>query len=175
MQLGSSPKDCGKCWRRLPCSAINDLQAATIGKKMLEAKDIGTSDRDIRKNIFKAMQTIFKSTDYKKALEVTRSLDESPQDLVHWIDENLPIQYSCKDGKIEDIRTGFGYLSRADLYLGRVKKRQNYRMWRYASMLMVCGAVISKTRSYPGFIKLQQPSIWRRLGRLIQKEICETI
>ena len=150
-------------------SAMNDLQAATIGKKVLEAKDISTSDRDIRKNIFKVMETIFKSTDYKKALEVTRSLDESPEDLVHWIDENLPIQYSCKDSKIEDIRTGFGYLSRADLYLGRVKKRQNYRMWRYASMLMVCGAVISKTRSYPGFIKFQQPSLWKRLGQTHSK------
>ena len=150
-------------------SAINDLQAAAIGKKVLEAKDISTSGRDTRKNIFKAMQTIFKSTDCKKALEVTRGLDESPEDLVHWIDENLPIQYSCKDGKIGDIRTGFGYLSRADLYLGRVKKRQNYRMWRYASMLMVCGAVISKTKSYPGFIKFQQPSLWRRLGQTRSK------
>ena len=150
-------------------SAMNDLQAAAIGKKVLEATDISTSYRDIRKNIFKAMQIIFKSTDYKKALEVTRGLDESPEDLVHWIDENLPIQYSCEDGKIGDIRTGFGYLSRADLYLGRVKKRQNYRMWRYASMLMVCGAVISKTRSYQGFIKFQQPSLWRRLGQTHSK------
>jgi replication factor C large subunit len=150
-------------------SAINDLQAAAIGKKVLEANDICTSGRENKKNIFKAMQTIFKSTDCKKALDVTRGLDESPEDLVQWIDENLPIQYSCKDGKIGDIRTGFGYLSRADLYLGRVKKRQNYRMWRYASMLMVCGTAISKTRSYPGFIKFQQPSLWRRLGQIHSK------
>ena len=150
-------------------SAMNDLQAAANGKEVLEAEDISTSGRDVKENIFKAMQKIFKSTDCKRALEAARGLDESPEDLVHWIDENLPIQYACKDGNLEDTRAGFGYLSKADLYLGRVKKRQNYRMWRYASMLMVCGAAISKTRSYPGFIKYQQPSIWKRLGQTRSK------
>lgn len=150
-------------------SAINDLQAAACGKEALGVEDIITAGRDVKENIFKAMQRIFKSTDCKKALEVTRGIDESPEDLVHWIDENLPIQYASKDGDLGDTRTGFGYISKADLYLGRVKKRQNYRMWRYASMLMVCGAAISKTRAYPGFIKYQQPSLWKRLGQTRSK------
>jgi len=150
-------------------SAINDLQAAATGRKALEVEDISTSGRDVKENIFKAMQRIFKSTDCKKALEAARGLDESPEDLVHWIDENLPVQYASKDGNLEDIKTGFGYLSRADLYLGRVKKRQNYRMWRYASMLMVCGAAVSKTRPYPGFIKYQPPSLWKRMGQIRSK------
>jgi replication factor C large subunit len=150
-------------------SAMNDLQAAASGKKALEIEDISTAGRDVKENIFKAMQKIFKSTDCKKALESSYGLDESPEDLVHWIDENLPLQYSRKDGDLEDIRTGYGYLSKADLYLGRVKKRQNYRMWRYASMLMVCGAALSKTRQYHGFIKYQQPSLWKRLGQTRSK------
>jgi replication factor C large subunit len=150
-------------------SAMNDLQASASGKKVLKVDDLTTAGRDVKENIFKAMQKIFKSTDCKRALESAYGLDESPEDLVHWIDENLPIQYARKDGDLEDIRTGFEYLSKADLYLGRVKKRQNYRMWRYASMLMVCGAAISKTRSYPGFIKYQQPSLWRRLGQTRSK------
>jgi replication factor C large subunit len=150
-------------------SAMNDLQASASGKEVLEIEDLSTSARDVKENIFKVMQRIFKSTDCKKALEASRELDESPEDLVHWIDENLPVQYASKDGDLGDIRTGFNYLSKADLYLGRVKKRQNYRMWRYASMLMVCGAAISKSRSYPGFIKYQQPSLWRRLGQTRSK------
>ena len=150
-------------------SAVNDLQAAACGKEVLEVGDISTAVRDVKENIFKAMQRIFKSTDCKKALEVTRGIDESPEDLIHWIDENLPIQYASKDGDLGDIQTGFDYLSKADLYLGRVKKRQNYHMWRYASMLMVCGAAISKTRPYPGFIKYQQPSLWKRLGQTRSK------
>jgi len=150
-------------------SAINDLQAAATGRKALEVEDISTSGRDVKENIFKAMQRIFKSTDCKKALGAARGLDESPEDLVHWIDENLPFQYASKDGNLEDIKTGFGYLSRADLYLGRVKKRQNYGMWRYASMLMVCGTAVSKTRPYPGFIKYQPPSLWKKMGQIRSK------
>jgi ATPase related to the helicase subunit of the Holliday junction resolvase len=150
-------------------SAINDLQAAANGRNTLEVEDISTSGRDVKENIFKAMQRIFKSTDCKKALEAARGLDESPEDLVHWIDENLPVQYASKDGDLGDIRTGFGYLSKADLYLGRVKKRQNYRMWRYANMLMVCGAAISKTKPYPGFIKYQSPSLWKKMGQIRSK------
>ncbi|MCQ1535904.1 replication factor C large subunit [Methanosarcina sp. KYL-1] len=150
-------------------SAMNDLQAAASGRQVLEAEDISTAGRDVKDNIFKAMQKIFKSTDCKKALEASRGLDESPEDLVHWIDENLPIQYAGKGGELDDIRTGFDYLSKADLYLGRVKRRQNYRMWRYASMLMVCGASLSKSRPYPGFIKYQQPSLWKRLGQTRSK------
>ncbi|HEY3360939.1 MAG TPA: replication factor C large subunit [Methanosarcina sp.] len=150
-------------------SAINDLQAAANGRNTLEVEDISTSGRDVKENIFKAMQRIFKSTDCKKALEAARGLDESPEDLVHWIDENLPVQYASKDGDLGDIRTGFGYLSKADLYLGRVKKRQNYGMWRYANMLMVCGAAISKTKTYPGFIKYQSPSLWKRMGQIRSK------
>ncbi len=36
-------------------------------------------------------------------------------------------------------------------------------------MLMVCGAAISKTKAYPGFIKYQQPSLWKRLGQTRSK------
>lgn len=36
-------------------------------------------------------------------------------------------------------------------------------------MLMVCGAAISKTRPYPGFIKYQSPSLWKRMGQVRSK------
>jgi len=36
-------------------------------------------------------------------------------------------------------------------------------------MLMVCGASISKTRAYPGFIKYQPPSLWKKMGQIRSK------
>lgn len=144
-------------------SAVNDLQAAASGKTALEAEDVRTAERDVKDNIFKAMQKIFKSTDPKIALEAAYGLDENPEDLVQWIDENLPQQYAGED--LTDIRTGYGYLAKADLFLGRVRKRQNYGMWKYANMLMVCGTVAAKSGPYHGFIKFQQPSIWRKMGQ----------
>lgn len=36
-------------------------------------------------------------------------------------------------------------------------------------MLMVCGVAVSKTRPYPGFIKYQSPSLWKRMGQIRSK------
>lgn len=144
-------------------SAINDLQAAASGKKLLEASDILTAERDVKENIFKALKMIFKSKDPKQALKAAYGLDESPEELVQWIDENLPQQYAGED--LDDIRTGYAYLAKADRFLGRVRKRQNYGMWRYANVLMVRGIVAAKSRPYRGFIKFQPPSLWRRRGQ----------
>ena len=53
------------------------------------------------------------------------NLDETPEALIHWIDENLPRQFS------EDaLARGMSYLSKSDRFLGMVKRRQNYRFWK---------------------------------------------
>jgi replication factor C large subunit len=149
-------------------SAINDLQAVAMGRTEINVEDIATAERDNKESIFKVMERIFKGTDAKAALEATYGLDESPEDLVHWIDENIPIQYAGKEEGIitDSIQNGYEYISRADLFLGRVQKRQNYLMWRYASVLMTCGTVVSKSQPKRGFVKFSPPSLWRRMGQL---------
>lgn len=155
-------------------SAVNDLQAVALGRDEINIEDIATSPRDTKESIFKVLAMIFKGTDAQKALDATYGLDENPENLVHWIDENLPVQYGVGGndkivGIDVDVSNGFEYLSHADRYLGRVKKRQNYRMWRYAGVLMVCGAVVAKTHVHGGFIRYQPPSFWRKLGQLRAK------
>ncbi|MBC7085846.1 MAG: replication factor C large subunit [Methanomethylovorans sp.] len=152
-------------------SAINDLQAVALGRSEVNIEDIATAPRDNKDSIFKVMERIFKGTDAKKALEATYTLDESPEDLIHWIDENLPVQYAGKDEGIitDSIQKGYGYISRADLFLGRVQKRQNYIMWRYASVLMTCGTVVAKSQTKRGFVKFNPPSLWRHMGQLKAK------
>lgn len=152
-------------------SAINDLQAVAMGRSEINISDIATAERDNKESVFKVMERIFKGTDVKAAIEATYGLDESPEDLVHWIDENLPIQYAGKEEGVitESIKNGYEYVSRADLFLGRVQKRQNYLMWRYASVLMTGGTVVSKSQSKRGFVKFSPPSLWRRMGQLKAK------
>ncbi|MCD5425675.1 MAG: replication factor C large subunit [Methanosarcinaceae archaeon] len=146
-------------------SAINDLQAITTGKNQLHSKDFVVSSRDTKESVFKVISKIFTKDDVKSVLEYTYKLDENPEDLIHWIDENLPFQYANKD----DVQFGYKYLSSADRFLGRVKRRQNYGMWKYASMLMVGGVLTSKSHKSGGFLKLKPPSIWRKLGALRTK------
>ncbi|MCD4704374.1 MAG: replication factor C large subunit [Methanosarcinaceae archaeon] len=151
-------------------SAVKDLQAAAIGRSEINVEDVTTAERDTKESIFKVLAKIFKSTDPVAALHATYSLDETPEDLIQWIDENLPIQYQeGKEGIDSDIIQGYRNLSRADIYLGRVKKRQNYRLWRYAGILMTCGTVTAKSHIHRGFVKYQPPSIWRKMGQLRAK------
>jgi replication factor C large subunit len=140
-------------------SAINDLQAVAIGKDTIEVRDIVTASRDTRETVFKAMDKIFRGHDLRSAQEASWHLDESPEDLINWIDENLPIGYTGNT----QIASGFFMLSRADIFLGRVRRRQNYGFWRYASLLMTGG--VASIGKHSGFIKFQSPSYWRKLAQ----------
>ncbi len=142
-------------------SAINDLQAAAQGKKKLEPDEIATGERDTKENIFKIMAKIFKGTDIIETHKATYNLDENPEDLIQWVDENLPLEYTAPC----DLERGYHYLSRASLFLGRVSRRQNYNMWRYAGVLMTSGIMVARTNRYKGFVKYQPPSLWRKLGQ----------
>jgi replication factor C large subunit len=141
-------------------SAINDLHAVAQGKTRIELNDIITGDRDMKENIFKVLVKIFKGTDIHEAHKATFNLDENPEDLIHWVDENLPLEYT----KYDDLEEGYRYLGRASLFLGRVGRRQNYNMWRYASVLMTSGMVVARSHRYNHFVKFQSPSLWRKLG-----------
>lgn len=141
-------------------SAINDLQAAAQGKTVLELPEIITGERDTKESIFKVLVKIFKGTNIIEAHTSTFNLDENPEDLIQWVDENLPLEYTGAG----DLEGGYRYLSRASLFLGRVSRRQNYNMWRYAGVLMTAGIVVARSHRYGGFVKYQSPSLWRKLG-----------
>jgi len=142
-------------------SAINDLQAIAQGKTSIQIEDIITGERDSKENIFKVLAKIFKGTNIREAHDATFNLDENPDDLIQWMDENLPIEYTAPN----DLAEGYHYLGRASVFLGRVKRRQNYNMWRYAGVLMTAGIMVARSHRYGGFVKYQPPSLWRKLGQ----------
>ncbi|MCZ7398370.1 MAG: replication factor C large subunit [Candidatus Methanoperedens sp.] len=142
-------------------SAINDLQAIAQGKTTLEINEIITGERDSKENIFKVLAKIFKGTNIREAHDATFHLDENPEDLIQWVDENLPVEYTGAN----DLEEGYRYLGKASVFLGRVKRRQNYNMWRYAGVLMTAGIVVARSHRYTGFVKYQPPSLWRKLGQ----------
>jgi len=141
-------------------SAINDLQAAAEGLSELTLSDVVTSERDVRSSIFRVLDVIFKGKKAKEALEASYTLDESPEDLIHWVDENLPLAYQG-----QDLVRGYESLARADVFLGRVRRRQTYGLWRYAGFLMTGGVQAARTADRHGYIAFRPPSLWRRLGQ----------
>ncbi|HII06377.1 MAG TPA: replication factor C large subunit [Methanotrichaceae archaeon] len=139
-------------------SAVNDLHAALEGA--IELGEVATSVRDSKSTIFEGLAKILRGSNAAEAVKIAWSLDESPEDLVHWIDENMPLVY----GK-DDLASGFDRLSRADVFLGRVRRRQNYGLWRYASFMMTGGVQAARTEKKGGYIAFRPPGYWRRMGQ----------
>jgi replication factor C large subunit len=141
-------------------SGINDLQAAAQGQTELKMEDVATAERDVKSSIFKVLEVIFKGNNAHEALQASYNLDESPEDLINWVDENLPLAY-----KGLDLFWGYDRLARADIFLGRVRRRQVYGLWRYASFLMTGGVQASKAACGQGYVAFRPPSLWRRMGQ----------
>ena len=122
-------------------SAINDLESLAIGKKAVRSASTGALGyRDREHTIFPAIEEILRSGDARRARDAARGLDESPEDLLLWVDQNLGHEYSRPD----DLVRGYEALSRADIFLGRARRRQNYGLWSYASELMSSGVAVAR-------------------------------
>ena len=158
-------------------SALNDLQSLSLGKTKITEKDVAIlGHRDSSINIFKALQGIFRATSYKKAKDSAINLNEDPEHLLLWIDENLSLEYK----KPEDLASAYQPLSKASIFLGRVRRRQHYRFWSYANDLMTAGVALSKSGSYGGYTKYQFPKWLSKMSksrgsRSVQKSINEKL
>jgi len=142
-------------------SAITDFQAYVGGAQ------VETAARDRAQSAFDLMRSIFNDTDMIKPLTISYGVDQTPEDLIHWVDENLP--RSLKD---EGLARAFQVLRRADIYLGRTRKRQNYGLWRYAAELMTAGVnVVSRQNRGERYAtaKYSPPTHWMRLGQTRSK------
>jgi len=142
-------------------SAITDFQAYFGGAQT------ETASRDRAQSPFDLMRSIFSDTDPIKPLIISYGVDETPEDLIHWVDENLP--RSLKD---RALARAFKVLRRADIYLGRTRKRQNYGLWRYAAELMTSGVnVVSRQNrgQRHAAAKYSPPTHWMRLGQTRSK------
>ncbi|WP_459201871.1 replication factor C large subunit [Methanococcus sp. CF] len=142
-------------------AAINDLQSLAAGGtlEIEDAKEL--PDRDSEKSIFDAMRIIMKTTHYDIATSATRDVKEELGTIEEWISENLPKEYL----KYKDLAEGYDYLSKSDVFLGRVFRRQYFGLWRYASALMTAGTALAKEEKYRGFTKYSPPTIFTKLSR----------
>jgi replication factor C large subunit len=61
-----------------------------------------------------------------------------------WLDENIAREYEDP----EEIAEAFNWLSRADVFDGRIFRRQYYGYMRYSVTLMTAGVGLSKRKAY---------------------------
>jgi replication factor C large subunit len=141
-------------------SAIKDLQAAVEGGDRITEDDVVTSERDRTEGVFDFLDTVIKEGDAETALTASYDVDETPDDLINWIEDNVP-----KDFEGAELADAFQRLARADEWLGRVRATQNYAYWRYAGDNMTAGVAAARDGRKGGWTRYGPPSYWSKLGR----------
>jgi replication factor C large subunit len=158
-------------------SAINDLQLVAEGIEQVTFDQLSVLGyRNVRATIFDAVREIFKSMELERAQKAIWGLDEAPEDIIHWLDENLPLEYR----RPIDLVNGYKYIGRADQFLGRTRRRQHYGFWAYANELMTGGVALAKQERYHGWVKYQFPSWILKMSRTkqvrqLQKSIAQKL
>jgi replication factor C large subunit len=136
-------------------SAINDLQHLAQGRKELAHGDLGAlSSRDRAENVFRTLQRMFRSRDFRSAAAAASNSDMDDRMLIAWIDENLFREFASG----EELANAYAMLSRADIFNGRVERRQSWGLARYASELMSAGIALSRARQPYGWVGYRFPS-----------------
>ncbi|MCS7107965.1 MAG: replication factor C large subunit [Sulfolobales archaeon] len=122
-------------------SAINDLEAVAegYGKVTLELVKNLLRQRDREYEPFEVVRRIFISKYAWQAKQATQQTDLTPDELIQWINENLPRQISDP----EDLWRAYDYLSKADVFMGRIIRTGNWDLLTYAVELMSAGVSLS--------------------------------
>ena len=139
--------------------AINDLQALADPGGHLATEDVVTAERDRGEGIFPFLESLFQEASPEAARQASFAVDETPDDLIGWIEDNLPKEYAGAE-----LADAYGYLADADRWLGRVRATQNYRYWRYAADTMTAGVAAAREGQKGGWTRYGPPSYWRKLG-----------
>ena len=102
-------------------AAVRNLESLALGQESvtLEMAE-GLSPRDTRSDIYDLMKAVFLGGDPAEARRKAMDVDEDPGMVLMWIDENMPTE--CTD--LGDLIRGYEKLSRADIFMSRVYRRQ---------------------------------------------------
>jgi replication factor C large subunit len=143
-------------------SAIRDLQAITLGRAEVTEKDVTIlNERQIMKSMYDLLIEVLHGTNPDRARSIFMEVNEAPDYVLLWIDENIPLEYKDQN----DLYLAYHILARSDVFLGRVRKRQYYGFWSYAIDLMSYGVCAAKKKKYKEFAKYRFPLYLMKMSR----------
>lgn len=157
-------------------SAINDFQLIAFGREEIKQEyldEIG--ERGKEEEIFDLLRLIFKSTDANLILQTFDKTNLNFDEIKIWIEENLPKEY-----KGEELNRAFDSFSKAEVFKGRIIRRQHWRFLVYQKYFMSVGVAIAKRETKKGFVNYEQSKrilkMWMAKMKYGKKRsICEKI
>ncbi|MEK6875567.1 MAG: replication factor C large subunit [Nanoarchaeota archaeon] len=154
-------------------AALNDLQALAHSKEKILPEIIDERNKEI--DIFNALRLIFKNKSDEEILKVFDSVNMPLEEIILWVEENIPSEYSGKE-----LERAYDYLSRADVFKGRIYKQQYWRFLIYENIFLSYGISSAKnmSKTSQGFTSYKRPTrilkIWMHNQKtLLKKSISE--
>jgi replication factor C large subunit len=153
-------------------AAINDLQTNCINKQLITSLD---EERQKREDIHFCLRKILKGRKMEEVHNIFFKVDMDTSTCMLWLDENLPKEYSGGS-----LKKAYNYLSRADVFYGRIRRWQHWRFLVYINTLITSGIAFSKTETNINFTEYKRTSrilkMWMAKQRYAKKNaICEKI
>ncbi len=144
---------------------LNDFQGlVSCGALTREAIDT-LSPRDREESMQQALVRVLKNSDASLAKGAFDATDVDLSEALLWLEYNVGKEYT----KPADCCRAFDALSRADVFLGRIRRWQHWHFLVYANVLMTAGVACAKDAKYPGLPTYQRTSrllkIWMANAR----------
>ena len=115
-------------------AALNDLEAiAPLDPGPLQLSVLG--QRDLGADLAAVTEEALSVPRFYRSIEVQNRLDSPPDDLLPWIEENLP--HFAPDARHR--ADGFDVLAAAERFLMRARRARVWSQWSYASELLTGG------------------------------------
>ncbi|MDD1675028.1 MAG: replication factor C large subunit [Methanomicrobiales archaeon] len=140
-------------------AAINMLQAAAVGRNLIEVRDIHSSRKDERSTIFDLITALFRDARDEDLLARSADIGDAPDTILQWLEGAVPL---IADAEARE--RAYRYLAKADQLLGLTYRRQYFLLWRYAQGLMILGvADAAGGQGIHG--RIQPPARWQKMGQ----------
>ncbi len=137
-------------------AAINDLQMyLSGGRKTLTVDDIKrVGERNPQLSMFEILDRVYRARWFDEARAISFNPSFDWEQYFIWATETIPVVYK----EIETMSVAYDRLSKADMFIGRIKRTQEWELLPYALELALGGVsqIKSKPR-LPPFIKYGFP------------------
>lgn len=153
-------------------SALIDVQICST-HRFLKFNDVTSlSDRKRTASILQALALIFKSSNVENVLPALENVDADTHEIVLWLDENMPKEYISP----RSLARAYEVLARADIFQGRITRRQHWRFLAYINDLLTAGISNAKEEKNAQFIPYKPTmrilNIWQaKMKNAKKKEI----
>jgi len=126
-------------------AAINDLQSLGEGfsEITLDRAKLLLRPRDKERDPFETLRNIFSANYTWQAKAAMNQSQLDYEELKLWLEENIPMQYT----ELEDVVRAYEFLSKADIYAGRIVKSGDWDLLTYSIDLMTAGIALAAKKN----------------------------